>query len=163
MPDRDTIVFIPAWNEEHNLRAVLDELRASLPDVDLLVIDDGSTDRPRTGARRRRARPLVRREPRPAAGIAAGYGEAAADGYAYCGRVDADGQHPAHELVRLLELVRSGGCDAAIGSRFAEGHAYDEDRYEPSPRAGSGSVSFRRRCTCGSAARSTIRPPGWRL
>ena len=67
------------------------------------------------------------------AGIAAGYREAAERGYAYCGRVDADGQHPAHELVRLLELVRSGACDAAIGSRFAEGHGYDEDRYEPSP------------------------------
>ena len=29
--------------------------------------------------------------------------------------------------------MRSGACDAAIGSRFAEGHGYDEDRYEPSP------------------------------
>jgi glucosyl-3-phosphoglycerate synthase len=40
----DTIVFIPAWNEEDNLSAVLDELRAGLPDADVLVVDDGSTD-----------------------------------------------------------------------------------------------------------------------
>ena len=54
-------------------------------------------------------------------------------GYAYCGRVDADGQHPVDELRRLLELVRSDVCDVAVGSRFAAGEGYDEERYEPSP------------------------------
>ena len=41
----DTLVFIPAWNEEDNLPGVLDELRRELPDADVLVVDDGSTDR----------------------------------------------------------------------------------------------------------------------
>ena len=36
----DTIVFIPAWNEEQSLPAVLDELRTGLPAVDVLVVDD---------------------------------------------------------------------------------------------------------------------------
>ena len=40
----DTLVFIPAWNEEANLPAVIHELREQLPDVDVLVVDDGSTD-----------------------------------------------------------------------------------------------------------------------
>ena len=44
MPEADTLVFIPAWNEELNLPAVLDELDAGLPEADVLVIDDGSTD-----------------------------------------------------------------------------------------------------------------------
>jgi glycosyltransferase involved in cell wall biosynthesis len=44
VPDRDTVVFIPAWNEEKSLPAVLGELAAGLPDADVLVIDDGSTD-----------------------------------------------------------------------------------------------------------------------
>ena len=35
----DTVVFIPAWNEEDNLPAVLDELRAGLPEADVLVVD----------------------------------------------------------------------------------------------------------------------------
>ena len=39
-----TLVFIPAWNEEQNLPAVLDELHVGLPKADVLVIDDGSTD-----------------------------------------------------------------------------------------------------------------------
>ena len=33
-PQRDTLVFLPAWNEEANLPTVLDELRRELPDVD---------------------------------------------------------------------------------------------------------------------------------
>src|SRR6266571_2361461 len=41
----DTVVFIPAWNEEENLPAVLDDLKRELPSADVLVIDDGSTDR----------------------------------------------------------------------------------------------------------------------
>ena len=66
------------------------------------------------------------------AGIAAGYREAAERGYAFCGRVDADGQHPVAELARLLELVRADACDVAVGSRFAAGEGYDDERYSPS-------------------------------
>jgi glycosyltransferase involved in cell wall biosynthesis len=134
MPAADTVVFIPAWNEEENLPAVLDELHALIPSADVLVVDDGSTDRTAEVARAHGADVLSFGENRGLrAGIAAGYDAALERGYSYCGRVDADGQHPAEELVRLLELVRSGSCDAAIGSRFAEGDGYADDRYDPSP------------------------------
>lgn len=133
MPVADTVVFIPAWNEEANLPAVLDELAQGLPDADVLVIDDGSGDRTADAARAQGADVVSFGENRGLrAGIAAGYREAHQRGYAFCGRVDADGQHPVDELVRLLDLVRSGSCDVAVGSRFASGHGYDEDRYEPS-------------------------------
>ncbi len=130
----DTVVFVPAWNEEQNLPAVLDELAQGLPGVDVLVIDDGSTDATAAVARAHGADVVSFGENRGLrAGIAAGYAEAAERGYAYCGRVDADGQHPVDELVRLLERVRSGSCDVAVGSRFAAGDGYDADRYAPSP------------------------------
>ena len=64
----DTLVFIPAWNEEDNLAAVLHELRTELPDADVLVVDDGSTDRTPHIAREQGAGAVVRREPRPACG-----------------------------------------------------------------------------------------------
>jgi glycosyltransferase involved in cell wall biosynthesis len=132
-PARDTVVFVPAWNEEANLPRVLDELALVLPEADVLVVDDGSTDGTAAVARARGAGVLAFDENRGLrAGIAAGYREAYERGYAYCGRVDADGQHPADELRRLLELVRSGSCDVAVGSRFASGEGYDEGRYEPS-------------------------------
>jgi glycosyltransferase involved in cell wall biosynthesis len=130
----DTVVFIPAWNEEENILGVLAELATVLPDVDTLVIDDGSTDATAAIALEAGATVVSFGQNRGLrAGIAAGYREAHERGYAYCGRVDADGQHPADELARLLELVRSDVCDVAVGSRFAAGEGYVADRYRASP------------------------------
>lgn len=113
---------------------MLDELRSGLPDADVLVVDDGSTDGTAAIAREHGAEVLSFRENRGLQeGIAAGYAYADEHGYAYAGRVDADGQHPVDELARLLELVRSGEADVAVGSRFATGDGYEAYRYEPSP------------------------------
>ena len=118
----DTVVFIPALDEEANLPGVLDELRDGLSEVDVLVVDDGSTDATAAVSRAHGAEVLSFGENRGLReGIAAGYRYAHEHGYAYAGRVDADGQHPVEELSRLLERVRSGGCDVAVGSRFVSG------------------------------------------
>ena len=39
-----TLTLIPAHNEAGNLPAVIGEIRAHRPDLDILVVDDGSTD-----------------------------------------------------------------------------------------------------------------------
>jgi glycosyltransferase involved in cell wall biosynthesis len=141
----DTVVFIPAWNEEANLPAVLDELSARLPDIDVVVVDDGSTDATADVARRSGAEVLSFGENRGLrAGIAAGYRYAAEHGYAYAGRVDADGQHPVAELERLLRAVRAGEADVAVGSRFATSEGYAAYRYEPSPSRRFGTAVLRR-------------------
>jgi glycosyltransferase involved in cell wall biosynthesis len=141
----DTLVFIPAWNEEENLPAVLDGLRAALPDADVLVVDDGSTDRTAEVAREHGA--IVHSlggNKGLRVGIAAGYRWALDHGYAYCGRVDADGQHPPQELVRLLALVRADQCDVAVGSRFVSGDGYAPYRYRPSGPRRFGTAVLRR-------------------
>jgi hypothetical protein len=144
----DTVVFIPAWNEEGNLPAVLDDLRRELSDVDVLIVDDGSTDRTADVARARGAEVLSFGENRGLrAGIAAGYGWALEHGYAYCGRVDADGQHLAAELARLLALVRADECDVAVGSRFVAGDGYAPYRYKPSGPRRLGTALLRRGMT----------------
>jgi glycosyltransferase involved in cell wall biosynthesis len=141
----DTVVFIPAWNEEENLPAVLDDLRRELPGVDVLVVDDGSTDGTAEVARRHGAEVLSLGTNRGLPiGIASGYRWALDHGYAYCGRVDADGQHPAAELARLLALVRAGVCDVAVGSRFVSGEGYEPYRYVPSPARRLGTALLRR-------------------
>ncbi len=129
-----TLVFIPAWNEEKSLPAVLDEARAELPDADVLVIDDGSTDATAEVARAHGADVLSFPANRGLrAGIAEGYRQALERGYDYCGRLDADGQHLASELRGMLELVRSGACDVAVGSRFLPESGQDGVKYKPSP------------------------------
>ena len=141
----DTIVFIPAWNEEANLPAVLDALNEEIPEADLLVVDDGSTDRTAEVAREHGA--VVHSlgvNQGLRVGIAEGYRWALEHDYAYCGRVDADGQHPAHELARLLALVRADTCDVAVGSRFVSGDGYPAYRYLPSPARRLGTALLRR-------------------
>jgi hypothetical protein len=139
------LVFVPAWNEEANLPAVLDELRAELPDADVLVVDDGSIDRTADVAREHGAEVLsfgMNRGLR--AGIAAGYDFALGHGYELCGRVDADGQHPAAELRLLLDRVRSGVCDVAVGSRFASDERLAAYRYTASGPRRFGTAVLRR-------------------
>jgi glycosyltransferase involved in cell wall biosynthesis len=141
----DTLVFLPAWNEESNLPDVLEELSRALPSVDVLVVDDGSTDGTADVARRGRAEVLSFAENRGLReAIAAGYRYAGEHDYAYCGRIDADGQHPVSELRRLLDRVRSGACDVAVGSRFASGDGYEPYRYRPSGARSFGTALLRR-------------------
>jgi glycosyltransferase involved in cell wall biosynthesis len=141
----DTVVFIPAWNEDENLPAVLDGLHERLPDADILVVDDGSTDRTADVAREHGAQVLsLGSNQGLRVGIAAGYRWALEHGYAFCGRVDADGQHPPAELARLLARVRSGECDVAVGSRFVSGNGYAPYRYRPSAARRLGTGLLRR-------------------
>jgi glycosyltransferase involved in cell wall biosynthesis len=141
----DTAVFIPAWNEEASLPSVLDALHARLPEADVLVVDDGSTDRTAEVAREHGAEVLsLDGNQGLRIGIAAGYRWAFEHGYAVCGRIDADGQHPPEELARLLDLVHDGVCDVAVGSRFVAGEGYPAYRYRPSAARRLGTGILRR-------------------
>jgi len=141
----ETLVFIPAWNEEDNLPDVLDELTAGLPDAAVLVVDDGSTDRTAAVARAHGAEVISFGENRGLQeGIAAGYAYADEQGFSYVGRVDADGQHPVEELARLMAIVHADEADVAVGSRFATGEGYEAYRYEPSPSRRLGTSILRR-------------------
>jgi glycosyltransferase involved in cell wall biosynthesis len=141
----DTVVFIPAWNEAENLPAVLEDLHRVLPDVDVLVVDDGSADRTADVSRERGAEVLSLGTNRGLPiGIASGYRWALDHGHTFCGRVDADGQHPPEELARLLELVRTDKCDVAVGSRFVSGEGYAPYRYRPDRTRRFGTAVLRR-------------------
>jgi hypothetical protein len=111
----------------------------------VLVVDDGSTDATAEVARTRGAHVLSFGDNRGLkAGIAAGWDWARQQGYSLVGRVDADGQHPVAELRRLLDKVRAGECDVAVGSRFVSGEGYPAYRYMPSPARRLGTALLRR-------------------
>src|ERR1044072_1253102 len=105
-----TLVFIPAWNEEASIAAVVADVRQHLTGVDILVVDDGSTDE--TTARARACGVLVATLPFNqglGAALQTGYLYALREGYDCCAHLDADGQHPAMEVARLLaERGREG-------------------------------------------------------
>jgi hypothetical protein len=116
-----TLVFIPAWNEAASVAEVIAGVRAHLPEADVLVVDDGSTDA--TAAVARGAGATVASLPFNqglGAALQTGYLFALREGYDLCAHLDADGQHPPAEVARLLEVVRADRADLVIGSRYRE-------------------------------------------
>jgi len=119
-----TLVFIPAWNEAASVAAVIAGVRERLPDADVLVVDDGSTDA--TAARAGEAGATVASLPFNqglGAALQTGYLYALRQGYDFCAHLDADGQHPPAEVARLLEEVRADRADLVIGSRYRDPEA----------------------------------------
>ena len=114
-----TLLIIPALNEAANIARVVACARRRLPEVDLLVIDDGSCDA--TAALARGAGAMVLSLPYNlgiGAAVQTGFAFADRRGYAYVLRSDGDGQHGARDLRRLLEALETGDCDLVTGTRF---------------------------------------------
>ncbi len=120
------LVVVPARNEERTIAAVLAELRQSAPCCDRVVINDASSDA--TGQ-------IVAEmgEWQISLPSRLGYGHALATGLRYALTAgyeiivsfDADGQHRAEDVPRLVAAIEEGGgVDVVIGSRFSEGRSY---------------------------------------
>jgi glycosyltransferase involved in cell wall biosynthesis len=116
------IAIVPAFNEEHAVGRVIDEIRAVDPSLKILVVDDGSTDG--TGAVARARGVEVLRLP-----FNLGIGGAVQTGYLYAlehefeiaVQIDGDGQHDPAQLETLLAPILAGTADLVVGSRFASG------------------------------------------
>ena len=122
--------MIPAYNEEATLGSVIDAIREHAPDYDVLVVDDGSTDRTAAVARAHDAWVL-----RPAfnlgigGAVQAGFKFAEENGYRYAVQIDGDGQHDAAEIVKLRTVMESDpNIDVVVGSRFLS-----EEQHYPAP------------------------------
>jgi glycosyltransferase involved in cell wall biosynthesis len=115
------LVVIPAFEEEAALPGVLGELRRACPDADVVVVDDGSTDRTADVAAAGGA--TVLRLPFNlgiGGALRTGFRYAIDHGYRRAVQFDGDGQHDPAEIARLLEGL-DAGADMVIGSRFAHG------------------------------------------
>ena len=110
-------VLIPCHNEEAAIGKVIDDFRAQLPDARIVVFDNNSTDRTAEIARARSAQ--VYREPRQGKGsvVEAMFDKVQADLYVM---VDGDDTYPADQVGKLLEPVRNGSADMAVGARLAD-------------------------------------------
>ncbi len=158
-----TLVFIPAWNEEASIAAVIADVREHLPRADILVVDDGSTDG--TVSRGRECGVLVASLPFNqglGAALQTGYLHALREGYDCCAHLDADGQHPAAEVAQLLAEVEADRADLVIGSRYHAGAAAESDDYRPTFSRRIGTNVFRFFLTLATRQRFTDTTSGMR-
>jgi len=158
-----TLVFIPAWNEEDSIEAVIEDVRTHIPGADILVIDDGSKDSTTTTSRA--AGVAVATLPFNqglGAALQTGYIYALRGGYDICAHLDADGQHPASEVARLIKVVETGRADLVLGSRYADPDTFETDDYRPTLSRKLGSDLFRFALTLATRQRFTDTTSGMR-
>lgn len=159
------LVFLPAWDEQDTIAATIREIHDELPGVDVLVCDDGSTDATATIAREAGA--MVASFPFHVGiggAVHAGYLFAERGGYDVCAHLDADGQHPAVELRKLLDAVSSGEADLVIGSRYLAPleNREQSEVYQANWSRRIGIALFRRLLTWQSGQRFTDTTSGFR-
>jgi glycosyltransferase involved in cell wall biosynthesis len=113
-----TLIVIPAWNEAESIGSVVQEVRGELPEADVLVVDDGSTDE--TLDRARAGGAIVTRLPYNlgvGAAMRLGYRYARDHDYDVVVQIDADGQHDPRYVPKLIDGLAE--ADVVIGARFA--------------------------------------------
>lgn len=115
------VAVVPAYNEAGAIGRVVDEIRDVDPSIDVVVVDDASTDETASVAESRGA--TVLRLPFNVGiggAVQTGFRYALEEGYGVAIRLDGDGQHDASEISKLLEPLERLGADLVIGSRFVD-------------------------------------------
>jgi glycosyltransferase involved in cell wall biosynthesis len=112
-------VLIPCLNEEQSIRKVIQDFRAELPQADIIVFDNGSTDLTAKIAAEEGA--IVYFEKRRGKGfvVQAMFQKVEADIYIM---VDGDDTYPAEQVEALIQPVMADQSDMVIGSRILNGH-----------------------------------------
>lgn len=114
-----SLVIIPAFNEAEVIASVIATVKKTLSDSDILVIDDGSSDK--TAEISRDMKAIVIRHI-----VNLGLGGAISTGLAYAKThlydvaitLDADGQHDPSDALEMIRMIKNDQCDIVIGSRM---------------------------------------------
>jgi glycosyltransferase involved in cell wall biosynthesis len=118
--DLRKLAIVPAYNEEGMVGRVVRDINRHAPDFDVVVVDDGSTDRTAAEARAEGAAVISHPFNLGIGGaVQSGFKYALREGYDVAAQVDGDGQHKSSYLPELVAKLHTGGkADMVCGSRF---------------------------------------------
>lgn len=118
------LVIIPAHNEEKNIADVIQSIKKNFP-ADILVLNDASSDNTSTVAKATGAKVIDIPFNLGIGGVMRiGFRYALHFDYDCVVQVDADGQHPTHELARMYNSMQEFSADIIIASRFLSKQGY---------------------------------------
>ena len=120
------LIVIPAFNEQHNILKVIRDIQESIPEADILVINDCSVDSTSVQARMAQGVKVIDLPCNLGIGgaVQTGFKYAKCMGYHYMVQVDGDGQHIPQEVQKLVDTINRSNCDMVIGSRFLDIQSY---------------------------------------
>ena len=119
-PAHRRLIVLPAWNEEAAIGGCLDEIIDVLPEWDVVVVSDGSTDHTSVVARSKGVAVIDLPFNLGVGGARrAGFSYAIREGYTEVLQIDADGQHDPAEVQHLVDVMVETQADVVIGARFA--------------------------------------------
>ena len=125
---KETLVIIPTYNEANNITKLINMVLKQDDAIHLLIVDDGSPDGTADLVKEAQQNYedrlfLIEREGKLGLGTAyvRGFQYALKEGYKFICEMDADFSHSPDDLPELIEEVKSGKADIAIGSRYANG------------------------------------------
>ena len=125
MENKKIAVLIPCYNEELTIEKVVKDYKKALPDADIYVYDNNSTDK--TSEIAKKAGAIVRYEYRQGKGnvIRTMFREIEADCYLM---IDGDDTYPAENAKEMCELVLNGKADMVIGDRLSSTYFTENKR-----------------------------------
>jgi len=116
------LIIVPCFNEEENIPIVVKEIRTNIPEADILIINDCSTDSTSMVAHGVNNLLVIDLPVNLGIGgaVQTGFKYAARNDYDFAVQLDGDGQHIASEALRLIDYLKLTGADMVIGSRFLD-------------------------------------------
>lgn len=118
---KKNLIIIPAYNEQDNIKKLIEEINVKIPEFDYVIINDCSTDATREICEKNRFN-VVNLPVNLGIGgaVQTGYKYALENGYEYAVQIDGDGQHDPGFLKDMLHCIKTEQLDMVIGSRFIE-------------------------------------------